>query len=458
MKLLSQEERRSQGKHLEQLIHAQDKIRAHEIIARLHPVEAAQVVSNLSQEDQDALFDLLSAVEAADVLDQMQTPDQVAILSAMTAEEAAHIVEEMAPDEAADVLSHISPLRTFEILSRMRHEQAEEAQKLLAYPEDSAGALMSTEFMAFPETLTIAETIERLRRSLVAQNTERFNYLYVTDGKGRLVGVLVVRDLIIKHPQLLISQIMHAKVVSVLVTTPRREVGRIFRQYNLHALPVIDNNQKIIGIITADDAAELIHELATEDVLKLEGISTEQTRSMPWWKISRLRLSWLSVNIFLNMVAASVIAYYQDTLRAAIAVAVFLPIISDMSGCSGMQSVAVSVRDLALDRTKSRDFVEVFLKEFTVGIVNGAVLGLQIGLVAWLWKGEIILGAVVAFALWINTILAVVIGGLLPLGLKRFRLDPAIASGPVLTTITDMAGFATVLSLATRFLPFLTTP
>jgi len=188
----------------------------------------------------------------------------------------------------------------------------------------------------------------------------------------------------------------------------------------------------------------------------MQGVSADETRSMPVMSMVKRRVSWLSINIFLNMIAASVIVLYTDTIKAVIALAVFLPIISDMSGVSGMQAVAVSIRDLALGKTSPKELWKVLWKESRIGFLNGLILGTEIGFVAYLWKGMPLLGVVVAVSLWLNTILSVCLGSILPLILKRFNFDPAIASGPLLTTVTDLMGFLIVLSTATIMLPYLT--
>ena len=205
----------------------------------------------------------------------------------------------------------------------------------------------------------------------------------------------------------------------------------------------------LLGVVLRHDVEEALTERADNDYLKTQGIvGGEELRTMPLWRRSGRRLSWLSINIVLNILAASIIAIYQDTLAALIALAVFLPIISDMSGCSGNQAVAVSMRELSLGLVKPNEVGRVWLKEIGVGFINGLILGALLGFAAWLWKGNLVLGVVVAAAMAANTVVAVSIGGTVPLLLKRLKVDPALASGPILTTITDMCGFFLVLSLA----------
>jgi magnesium transporter len=223
------------------------------------------------------------------------------------------------------------------------------------------------------------------------------------------------------------------------------------------ALPVVAPSGKLVGVVNQDTVLNVVERESGEDFLKFSGIARgEEFRDMPMLKRVWRRLSWLSINVFLNVIAASVIAIFEDTLRAVIAIVVFLPIISDMSGCSGNQAVAVSIRELALGKIDPRKIRWVIAKEVFVGLLNGLILGVQIGLIAAFWRGIPMLGVVVAMALWLNTILSVIVGGSIPLLLKRFGFDPAMASGPILTTITDMCGFLLVLSLATLFLPYLT--
>jgi magnesium transporter len=228
------------------------------------------------------------------------------------------------------------------------------------------------------------------------------------------------------------------------------ELAEFFEEHGFLGVPVCTADRKLVGIVRRSDVQEALGDRATGDYLKTQGIvNGDELRSLPLLVRSRRRLSWLSVNILLNVVAASVIAMYTETLDAVIALAVFLPIISDMSGCSGNQAVAVSMRELSLGLIKPLDAFYVWLKEISVGLINGVVLGILIGTVAFIWKGNFFLGAVVGSALMLNTLVAVSIGGVLPPILKGFKVDPALASGPILTTITDMCGFFLTLSFAT---------
>ena len=238
--------------------------------------------------------------------------------------------------------------------------------------------------------------------------------------------------------------------MAVNVDTPLDRLDDLFDTYDFYGFPVVDNYNKLIGVVRRKNILEAVNERSVMDHLQTQGIvGGEELRTMPVMLRSKRRLSWLSVNNLLNLMAASVIAFYQDTLSSVIALAVFLPIISDMSGCTGNQAVAVSMREISLGTVRLGEVFRVWMQEISVGIINGVVLGILIGAAAFIWKGNIYLGLVVGGALAINTLIAVSIGGTIPLILKRMGVDPALASGPILTTITDMMGFFLALTFAT---------
>jgi len=281
-------------------------------------------------------------------------------------------------------------------------------------------------------------------------------YAYVLGHRDELLGVLPIRNLLFARRNQAARDIMIPEPITVSIETTTLELNNLFEEHHFLGLPVVDTNGTLLGVVDKEAAAEAMKEAATEDLLKFQGLmGKDELRSMPLGVRSRRRLSWLSINIVLNLISASVIAMHQDTLQAVIALAVFLPIISDMSGCSGNQAVAVSMRELSLELVSPREFWRVFVKESSVGLINGIVLGLLIGILAWVWKGNPALGAVVGAALALNTTVAVCVGGLVPLFLKAFKQDPALASGPILTTVTDMCGFLLILGLASAFLPYL---
>jgi magnesium transporter len=267
--------------------------------------------------------------------------------------------------------------------------------------------------------------------------------------------VVSLRALLLAKRTDRLSKIMAAPVISVPVTASLDELQDLFDRYNFLGFPVVEADGALVGAVSRQSVHDAALERAESESLKLQGVFGDELRSMPLWIRSRRRLAWLSANIVLNVVAASVISAYEETLAAVIAIAIFLPMVSDMSGCSGNQAVGVTMRELSLGLIEPRDMFRVWRREITVGVVNGLALGVLICLVAWAWKGNPWLGVAIGIALAVNTVIAVSIGGVVPLLLKSLKQDPAAASGPLLTTITDMAGFFLVLSLASLMMPLL---
>jgi len=307
-----------------------------------------------------------------------------------------------------------------------------------------------------PASWTVRQLITHLRENVDRYADFGVQYVYALGEQDELVGVLPLRDLLLARETQSVRGLMISDPISVHTQTGLDTLFELFDRHAFLGIPVVDDAHRLVGVLLREDVDEARVDQAQADELKSRGIiGGEELRSMPLAGRVKRRLSWLSLNILLNVVAASVIAAYQDTLAAVIALAVFLPIISDMSGCSGNQAVAVSLREMALGVVKPSELLRVWRQEVAVGTLNGLILGALIGLVAWLWKGNPALGIVVGAALALNTIVAVSIGGIVPLALKRSGFDPALASGPILTTVTDMCGFMLVLGLATLGLRFL---
>lgn len=441
---------------LQQLLEAEHTGNAlEEKLEGIAPADLLHAVFQLSQEDQRSLLSAMSAGRAAHLVEEFPSSLGANLMEEMPAEEAAPILEEMASDLRVDVLSEMDVDDSEAILEHLEEEDVKEIRELISYPPDVAGGLMMTEFATYPKTAIVRDVVDDLTGREGDYEFLTVHYIYVVVKKHLLVGVVRLRDLVFADPDARIGDVA-TRARSVSPYTTLAELEQFFNELDIAAVPVIDERKYLLGIVRRRAVLEALTEKAETDHLKSAGIvGGEELRSMPVMLRSRRRLSWLTINIGLNIVAASVIAMYEDTLSAVIALAVFLPIVSDMSGCSGNQAVAVSMRELTLGATGPKDVARVLGKEMSVGVINGLALGILLGCAAWLWKGNPILGLVVGAALALNTILAVSIGGTVPLILKRFNVDPAVASGPLLTTITDMCGFFLVLSLASLVLTHL---
>lgn len=441
---------------LAQLIESGDADHLRAYLATLSPADTARATSRLQSGDQNGLLTLLGPEMAADLIEEVAPAQAVDLIEDLPHDQAAAILDQMHSDHQADLLGDLDEGDAQAILERMAPEEARDARELLAYPEDTAGGLMVTEYLAYPDRLVAADVLDDLRANRSRYTDYDVQYVYVTDDREGLVGVLRLRDLLLCPVETPLRQIMLHSLVSVRADTSLDDLQRFFDHHPFLGVPVVDGQNRLRGVVRRASARSAGAQSANRTFLKVSGIvGGEELRSMPLLDRCVGRLSWLSVNILLNVLAASVIALYQDTLAQAIILAVFLPIISDMSGCSGNQAVAVSIRELTLGVVRPREVLHVLAKESSLGLLNGISLGILLGVVALVWQGNPYLGLVVGGSLALNTLLSVCLGGTIPLLLKWSGKDPALASGPILTTVTDMCGFLLVLQLATLVLPHL---
>ncbi len=420
-----------------------------QVMESLPSRDVVHLIGHLNRNDQMQLFTLLSPEDAAELMEDIPDAQAIGIIEDMETGDAAAILNEMESDDQADLIMELDDDDAQAILNEMEPEEAASVRKLLNYEHDTAGGMMHTEYFSFFEGETIKSVTEDLRRNAEEYQDYQLKYIFVTGANEQLKGVLQMQDLLLGQMDAALSKIKIREVLSVNHLAPLDDLISFFNKNELFGVPVLDDDQKLVGVVLRKDILEAQTERITQEHLESQGIvGGDELRTMPVLLRAKRRLSWLSVNILLNIVAASVIAYNQDILSSVIAMAVFLPIISDMSGCSGNQAVAVSMRELSIGAVTPSEVFRVWRQEISVGLINGVVLGLLIGLAAFIWKGNIYLGLVVGSALMVNTLLAVSIGGTVPLILKGFDIDPALASGPILTTITDMFGFFLALSFA----------
>ena len=443
---------------LEQLIRepAEGALRAY--IEELGAGDAGWALSRLAADDQVEVLASLDAETAATLFAAMPRAQASELADRLDPGDAARIFSELASDEQADILGDVDDDEAAAILRYMEPEDAEDARRLADFPEDVAGGLMAAEFHAYREDESVGGVVRDLRRKAGEFEEGEIQYVYVESATGRLAGVLRLRDLLFSPDDRRVGDIMIRDPLTVSTGASLEELDEFFDNHDFLGVPAVDADGRMRGVVRRDAVEEAVGGRAEADFLKSQGIiGGEEFRHMPLRVRSTRRLAWLSINIVLNIVAASVIALYQDTLSQVIALAIFLPIISDMSGCSGNQAIAVSLRELSLGLVKPYELLYVWLKEASIGLINGSVLGLLIGLVSWGWIGNPYLGLVVGGALAVNTLVAVSLGGVVPLLLRRFGQDPALASGPILTTVTDLCGFLFALSFATAMLPYLQT-
>jgi magnesium transporter len=439
---------------LEELIQSNATARIEAFVEHLPPVEMAREISGLSRADQKHFLEMLGPEKSANIISKIFGLGAANMVEQLPSEQAAPIVDELPPRLQVNILRRLRKTKAGQILQAIKPQKVKKLERLMHYSENTAGGLMITEYLSYREDMRVKEVLDDLRQHGETYSDFDIQYAYVVSETGHLSGVLRLRDLLMAHRERVLRETMIKAPLHVNINASLRDLKDFFRQYTFVGAPVTDDEGKLVGVIRSSSVREAANRQNNQLFLKFAGIvGGEETRSMSLFKRSSRRLSWLSINIVLNIIAASVIALYQDTLEKAIVLAVFLPIISDMSGCSGNQAVAVSIRELTLGLVRPRELIRVLSKESAIGAVNGIVLGVLLGGAALLWKGNPYLGLVVGVALAANTLVAVSFGGLVPLILRGIRTDPALASGPLLTTITDMCGFFFVLSFASVLLP-----
>lgn len=440
---------KNQWKHISSLLKERKYKALKSYIGSLTSKQITHSVGHLNKQDQEDLLIALPPKEAAEIIEEIPEAQAADIIMRMETQQAASIISKMQSDEKADLLLEFETEEAESIITEMEPFEANKVRQLIGYPSNTAGGLMITEYFSFLETMTVKDLAEKLRGR--AEEFEGYNvmYLYVTTDSGKFAGVLQIRDLLFALPTTKLKDLTIENVYSLHHSATLDDLNSFFKKHDFFGVPIIDEMQKLIGVVLRKSVMEANADQSNYEHLETQGIiGGDELRTMPVLIRAKRRLSWLSVNIVLNIIAASIIAINQDVLSSVIALAVFLPIISDMSGCSGNQAVAVSMRELSLGVVEPFEAIRVWWQEMSVGLINGLILGLLIGSAAWLWKGSIALGLVVGSALALNTLVAVSLGGTIPLLLKRFGIDPALASGPLLTTITDMLGFFLTLTFA----------
>jgi magnesium transporter len=389
-----------------------------------------------------------SDARAATYLRQMHVSEALALLRAMEPARAAAIIEKI-PEDEQSVLLLACDDRLREAAERRDTSPEAMHDALRAHAPDTAGGLMSTELLRYPEFTPLRSIHADLRGHAESYRHYDIQYVYIIDDAGHLHGVLPLRELVLADPDTTAARVMINSPVTVRQDATLDELRGFFVRYSFLAAPVVDADGHLVGVVHRAAVDRAIAERHERDRAKMYGIiGGEEIRSMPLHARAGKRLAWLTINVVLNLLAATIIAMHRDVIEAVIALAVFLPIISDMAGCSGNQAVAVTMREVTLGLIRPCDALRVIAKECVLGLLNGVALGLLLGVTAWAWWGSGVFGVVVGAAMAISTVLSVLVGGAVPLVLKRLGIDPALASNPIVSTLTDVAGFYFLLSIA----------
>ncbi len=423
------------------------------VIGRSHPADIALLFKDLQPAEVRKLFELLLSVRRASKT-LMELPSDLLpeILDAIDDEKLVKMLLWADPDDEVTLIDSLPEERRERVLALVDPDRRERVKQFISYPEGTVGRIMTPDLLALPPDTTAQGAIDKIRER---GELETFFYLYVVDESKKLLGVVPIRSLVIAPRERTLAEMMIADPVHAQVSMNQEEAARIVSKYELLALPIVDQEGRLAGMITVDDVIDIIDEETTKDMYKMAGLEEEdRIFSRPGLSIQK-RLPWMGFNLLTAMLAAFVVGLFEGTIEEAVALAIFMPVVAGMGGNGGIQTVTVMVRGIALGELAFSTTWRAVLKEVTVGIVMGAIIGTLVAFIAYLWKGNPMLGLVLALAMMINLFVASLAGTLIPLALKQLNLDPALGSGVVVTTFTDVFGFLSFLGLATIFLRYL---
>jgi len=443
------------------LIQAKDLITLRKLVQDMHSADVIEILEDLEEEDRKVLLSVLDTEEAAEVLGDLDADLFSQMLDTLSLDKRREILDEMAHDDIADHFGDLEEEKVKELMTYLDKDDADEIRELMVYEEDTAGGLMTSEFISLDENQTVAEAIDYLRT--VAPDAETIYYLFVIDDHERLSGVISLRDLIIGQREAVIKDLMSTRVISVNASDDQEAVARVVSKYDFLAIPVIDDFDHMLGIITVDDIIDILEEEATEDMFKFAGASEteadyfEETLFKRIFASIKSRLPWLIVTLFGGMLSASIISGHTQTLDGNAKLAIFIPILAGMGGNVGTQSSTITVRNIAVSDLRGWEVFRTLIHEMSVGLSVGLICStIALGASYVFYDVSPILALVVGLSMWANILTAATIGTAVPLIFKKIGVDPAVASAPFITMTIDITGlsiyFALVISLLGRFL------
>ncbi len=421
------------------------------IVNRTHAADLSVAFRSLSLSQQRTLFDLIDDTEDKGLLlSQLEEDTFVNLVTGMDLDAVASIFEDMPNDDVADLLALLPQETSDALLQKMEREGSEEVEELLQYEEDTAGGIMVPDFIALKEDATAKEAIEALQTEFA--DVEMPFYLYVLDEYGKLVGVISLRQLVVVPPARPLKEFMTTDVFSVSTGMDQEEVAKIVARYDILAVPVVDESHRLVGIVTVDDVIDIFREEATEDILKMAGAGEEFVETKSVMRSTRIRLPWLFASCVGGVIALFIVGYFEENLRETAYLAAFIPVIMGMGGNIGTQSSTIVVRGLATGRLNVRDIWVVVSKEFSVGMILGCLYGALIGIVAQLRYGTIAVALSAGMAVLSSMMVAALVGSLVPMLFERIKIDPAVATGPFVTTSVDIISVYCYFIIATKLI------
>jgi len=414
----------------------------------IHPADAADIIEHLNQDDREKLIKLNNFKINPEVFVELNESIQSEIIKYLSKESIVYILKNLESDDAIKILENIDEKNKNEILGSLPPKDRFVLLESLSYPEDSAARIMQREFTAIPSNWSVGQTIDYLREN--KDLPDEFLEIFIVDNEFKPIGTVSSSKVLRTAREAKMISIMSESQLSIPVDMDREEVGHLFENYNLNSACVVDKSNKLVGMITSDDVLTVLKEEAEEDALRLAGVGNEEITDGVFKKTKR-RFSWLLLNLFTAVIASVVIGFFQEDIEKVVALAVLMPIVASMGGNAGMQTLAVTVRTIATNELTKNNFSQNVLKEFSIGILNGIIFAIITGAIVQLWFKEINLSILIAISMILNMIVAGLFGILIPVTLKRFNIDPAIASSVFVTTITVVIGFLSFLGLGAYF-------
>jgi len=424
-----------------------------EWVEKNYPIDIAEALSEIDREKIDNFTSLLSTEDLADIFEESEKELQIDILKNKSSEEIIEIFSHMAADDITDILGLLSIQKRKELLRHMKQEEAEVVKKLLGYDKESAGGIMTTEYILLNKNLTTTEALRKIKG--IGPDTEIIDTIFISDNQKKLVGVVDLREILSSSDETKLSEIMEDNIIKVTPDVDQEVVAQQVSKYDLSAMPVINKRGIMIGIITVDDIIDVIEAENTEDMYKMVGVHEEESVDSPLFKSVQRRLPWLFINLGTAFLAAFTVGMFEDVISQVVALAVAMPIVAGMGGNAGSQTLSVVIRSIALGDVDFKDSWKLIFKEGMLGTINGAATGILTGVILYYMYGNYYLGIIIFLAMVFNLLLAGLFGFLIPLGLKSAGIDPALASAIFLTTVTDVFGFFIFLGLAKMFLVYL---
>jgi magnesium transporter len=420
------------------------------LLIDLHPADTAELIECLSSDEREKVFGLVSDEIAGAVIAEVEPHKRQDLLEALAPDKIFGIVSQLDSDDAADMIAELPPQTAEGVFHLMEESDAGELREILKYPEDSAGGIMAVEVMSVSEGLSARQAIEEIRGR--SSDVGEFYQIFVVDGAGRLRGTIPLHTLVLADPNEKVSVLTENDVFSVQTGMDQEEVAALVAKYDLVSVPVVDAFGRLVGRITIDDIVDVIEEEATEDIHRMAGTSEEEVEGESVLRVSGLRLPWLVVGLAGGLLSAYVVSRYEVSIRELLVLSFFVPVIAAMAGNVAIQSSAIVIRALATDELAVGHIWPRMFKEVGVGLINGAVCGLILFAVTSFWQASSRLGIVVGVSLIAVILVAAAMGALVPMLLKRLNVDPALATGPFVTTSNDVIGLVIYLQIATFFL------